>query len=243
MKKKIVILFSAFLVLLLVGCSGENNSQTTTEEIDTNLTGIELLESLKLEIPESLIMETETIGVEGMNSKSKTCLKGDNMRMEIESPELGKNITIYNANEGKTYQYQDGESTGYVFLDSETDDDEIDESEMMPSYADVIDETVSQDIIARNEVLDGEDVIYIETTEVDESGNIESSMWLSKKYGTMLKYELVQNGEVIMSSKVTHIEANVNIDDALFNPPANVEFVDVSMDNLFDGMDDLENIE
>lgn len=248
MKKKIVILLSILFILLLAGCSGEQDTQSTTtaEEVDTNLSGIELVKSLKLEIPENLIIEKETTGMEGMNSSSKTYSKGDNIRTEIESPEFGKQIMIYNAKEGKTYQYQDGQATGYVFMDSDADDDAIDEmmdSDLVPSYPDLLDDDEFENMTARNDVLDGEEVIYIETTESDEAGQYQVSMWLSKKYSTVLKYEMLQDGNLIMSSKVTHIEADTDIDDALFDPPATVQFVDVSMDTLFDGMEDLENIQ
>ena len=88
------------------------------------------------------------------------------------------------------------------------------------------------------EALNGEKVIYIETTENDgQNGTVDMHMWFSTKYGVPLKTEMLTNGTVTMSSVVTDISADT-IADSQFTPPSNVVFTDYSSINL----DDLTDI-
>ncbi|MBU4440743.1 MAG: hypothetical protein L6276_13275, partial [Acetobacterium sp.] len=95
-----------------------------------------------------------------------------------------------------------------------------------------------ENVVARVETLDGEKVIYIETTENDgQNRAVDMRMWFSTKYGVPLKTEMLSNGTVTMSSVVTGISADT-IADSQFIPPSNVVFTDFSSMNL----DDLTDI-
>jgi outer membrane lipoprotein-sorting protein len=84
------------------------------------------------------------------------------------------------------------------------------------------------------ETLDGEKVIYIETTENDgQNGTVEMRMWFSTKYGVPLKTEILNNGTLTMSSVVTDI-SDGDIADSQFTPPSNIVFTDFSSMNLDD---------
>jgi outer membrane lipoprotein-sorting protein len=159
--------------------------------------------------------------------------------MEMELPEVGNQITIYNAAQGITYQYTEGQTTGFSFKDQEMTSDlgNLNMDEGITSIDELTD-VFPDNMIARVEILDGEKVIYIETTENDgQNGTIDMRMWFSTRFGVPLKTEIISNGTVTMSSVVTDISAD-NISDSQFTPPADVVFTDFSSMN----MDDLTNI-
>ncbi len=242
--KIILVFFIIMSALLLAGCSGSNESSKTDQNqnngeksatLDESLSGAALLKSLNFSYPDSLKMTTKTVMTDNLSTTSTTYTKGDNFRMEMEMPEIGKQITIYNAAEGLTYQYTEGQTTGFSFKDQEmtTDLSDLNLDEGVTSIDDITD-VFPDNVVARVETLDGEKVIYIETTENDpENGVMDMHMWFSTKYGVPLKTEILTNGTVVMSSIVTDISAD-NIDDSQFTPPSNVVFTDFSSMNLDD---------
>lgn len=237
-KNKLLLVFLVVLsVFMIAGCSGNDNaktdeSQTTGEKtatLDESLSGTALLSSLNFSYPDSLKMTTKTTITDSMNTTSTTFTKGDNFRMEMQMPEIGKQITIYNATDGVTYQYTEGQTTGFSFKDQEltTDLGDLNLDEGVTSIDDIAD-VFPENMIARVETLDGEKVIYIETSENDgQNGTVEMRMWFSTKYGVPLKTEMLSNGTVTMSSLVTDISADT-IADSQFTPPSNVVFTDYS---------------
>ncbi|TYC83879.1 hypothetical protein LNN31_15790 [Acetobacterium wieringae] len=244
-KNRVLLVFFVLLsVLLLAGCGGSNNTAKTDDgtgndeksaNLDESLSGAALLKSLNFNFPDSLKMTTKTVMTDNLSTTSTTYTKGDNFRMEMEMPEIGKQITIYNAAEGITYQYTEGQTTGFSFKDQEmtTDLGDLNLDEGVTSIDDITD-IFPDNVVARVETLDGEKVIYIETTENDpENGVMDMHMWFSTKYGVPLKTEILSNGTVVMSSIVTDISAD-NIADSQFTPPSNVVFTDFSSMNLDD---------
>lgn len=234
----------AFLVVLsvfiLAGCGSNDaaktdESKTTGEKtatLDESLSGVALLKSLNFNYPDSLKMTTKTTIANSMDTTSTTFTKGDNFRMEMEMPEIGKQITIYNAAEGVTYQYTEGQTTGFSFKDQATTTNlgDLNLEEGVTSIDDITD-IFPENVVARVETLNGEKVIYIETTENDgQNGTVDMHMWFSTKYGVPLKTEILSNGTVTMSSVVTDISADT-IADSQFTPPSNVVFTDYSSTN------------
>ncbi len=246
----LLVFFLVLSVLLFASCSGGNDAAKTDESksngnknesvsLDESLSGTALLKSLNLSYPDSLKMTTKTVMSDNLTTTSTTSTKGDNFRMEMDMPDIGKQITIYNAAEGITYQYTEGQTTGFSFKDQEiaSSQGDFNLEEGVKSINDFT-SVFPDNVIARVETLDGEKVIYIETTENDpESGVMNMRMWFSTKYGVPLKTEILTNGTVVMSSVVTDISAE-NISDSEFSPPSNVVFTDFSSMNL----DDLTNI-
>lgn len=237
-------IFLVLSVFILAGCGGGNDaektddSQTGSEKsatLDENLSGTALLSSLNFSYPDSLKLTTKTTIAGSLDTTSTTFTKGDNFRMEMEMPDIGKQITIYNAAEGVTYQYTDGQTTGFSFKDQEmtTGLGDLNLDEGVTSIDDITD-LFPENVVARVETLNGEKVIYIETTENDgQSGTVDMRMWFSTKYGVPLKTEILSNGTLTMSSVVTDI-SDSDIADSQFNPPANVVFTDYSSMNLDD---------
>lgn len=248
-KNRLILIFLVVLsVLILAGCGGSNDAAKTdqnqsngdkTTTLDENLSGAALLSSLNFSYPDALKMTTKTTVADSIETTSTTYTKGDNFRMEMEMPDIGKQITIYNAAEGVTYQYTEGQTTGFSFKDQEMTSDlgDLNLDEGVTSIDDITD-VFPENVIARVETLNGEKVIYIETTENDgQNGTVDMRMWFSTKYGVPLKTEILNNGTLTMSSVVTDISAD-NIADSQFTPPTNVVFTDFSSMDL----DDLTNI-
>jgi len=243
-KTKYLIMFLVVLsVFMLAGCGGNDAAKTDqsqtdgekTTTLDESLSGAALLSSLNFNYPDSLKMTTKTTMADSLDTTSTTFTKGDNFRMEMEMPDIDKQITIYNATEGMTYQYTEGQTTGFSFKDQNTTTDlgDLNLDEGITSIDDITD-VFPENVVARVETLDGEKVIYIETTENDgQSGTVDMRMWFSTKYGVPLKTEILSNGSLTMSSVVTDISAD-NIADSQFTPPSNVLFTDFSSMNLDD---------
>lgn len=241
-------IFVVLSVFMLAGCSGTNDADKTDESqtggeknatLDENLSGAALLSSLNFSYPDALKMTTKTTMADSFDTTSTTYTKGNNFKMEMEMPDVGKQITIYNAAEGVTYQYTEGQTTGFSFKDQEMTSDlgDLNLDEGVTSIDDITD-VFPENVIARVETLNGEKVIYIETTEDDgQNGTVDMRMWFSTKYGVPLKTEILNNGTLTMSSVVTDISAD-NIADSQFTPPTNVVFTDFSSMDL----DDLTDI-
>jgi outer membrane lipoprotein-sorting protein len=244
-KSRFLIVFLAVMsIFFLASCGGGNDAATTDESqtadqktatLDENLSGAALLSSLNFSYPDSLKMTTKTTLTDSLDTTSTTYTKGDNFKMEMEMPDVGKQITIYNATEGVTYQYTEGQTTGFSFKDQEmsTNLGDLDLDAGVTSIDDITD-VFPENVVARVETLDGEKVIYIETTENDgQNGTVEMRMWFSTKYGVPLKTEILNNGTLTMSSVVTDI-SDGDIADSQFTPPSNIVFTDFSSMNLDD---------
>ena len=214
----------------------EQEEQEDTAESENDLSGKLLLDSIEFKVLDSVVMVSEMIGFDGNSVESKMFKKGENTRTEMESLGMGLQIMIYNAELGATYQYVEGQTSGIVLYDDA--EDMMSEMDMStPTFVDLVDGS-GDDITARMDSLNGEEVIYIETTESDEDmGDADVFMWYSTKYCVPLKYEMYINGNLVVSSTVTHISEE-SIDSSLFEPPSNIEFSNYSMDDLFNTDDE-----
>lgn len=255
MKKKrlLILILFLFTVLLITSCSGSDSndssqtsssdqtSEETSAKLDENLTGAELLASLSIVTPDSLSMTSVTNGLYGDNISMTTMIQGENSRFEMEMPEIGRQVIIYNASEGITYQYVEGQTTGLMFSDSDLSvDDELSadlETEEMTSSLSDLSSDLTGDFTARVDELNGEKVIYIETTEDNGDGTVmDVKMWYSIQYGLPLKYEIYSQGQLVASTEVTDISSE-KLDSSLFEKPAGIEFTDFSSMDFSDFSD------
>lgn len=221
--------------------SAQQESNTDIQEtavnegIDKNLEGLDLVRSIAYKKPEKLMMKSE-MTASGMTTKMTTYYDGDKTRTEVESPNLPTSILISLPSEGVMYTYVSGQTDGFKMVGADNTYAEemglmVDDSELL---TEIVDES-SEDIIARVETLDGEEVIYIETTEADEEmGNVLVKMWYSNKYGTPLKYEVIMNETTMMELNVTEISDKEKIEDSLFVPPSDVNFQEVNMEQMME---------
>lgn len=200
--------------------------------LDKSLEGAALLATIAYDPPKELQMTTEMTGM-GTNSTAITYYSGDNSRTETTSEDFGTQIVIYNAKDEVTYQYTEGEEEGILMPDGEDEDGGMGMSFETPTFADLVDAS-SEDIEARVEDLDGEEVIYVRSVESDpDYGDMEVLMWYSVKYSVPLKYEMYMSGSLMMSNVVTEIEAGKKADPKLFEKPEGIEFTEIDLDNLF----------
>ena len=246
----IVIIVVIILSLSLIACGGdasetkassENAEQTKVEKkskskkLDESLTGAELLASVEYKMADSLIMTSERTLYDGSISTSTTYTKGENMRVESTTT-YGDSVMIYNADEGKTYQYTVGDAEGMVTSDEDEDIDMDDFS--TPTLAEFAEGSTGE-VIARVEELDGQMVIYIETFEESGDGEVVIRMWYSAEYSVPLKFEAESKGQIMMKNVVTDIEYNGKIAKNMFDPPSDVTFVDYSMGGMVGVMSDM----
>jgi outer membrane lipoprotein-sorting protein len=244
----IVIMLVIILSLSLTACGGDasetkatsgNTKETKVEEkskskkIDESLTGAELLASVEYKIADSLIMTAERTLYDGSISTSTTYTKGENMRVESTAT-YGDSVMIYNADEGKTYQYTVGDAEGMVTSDEDEDMDDF----STPTLAEFAEGSTGE-VIARVEELDGKKVIYIETFEESEDGDVVVRMWYSAEYSVPLKFEVESEGQIMMTNVVTDIEYNGKIAQNMFEAPSDVTFVDYSMGGMAGVMTDM----
>ncbi len=214
-----------------------NETEQEILALDPSLEGSALLNSLNLSRPKSLkmVMETSAFGTKTM---STMYYDGDNSRTETVVEGLGTSVVINDAINKVMYNYVEGSGQGVKIIDadSEAAEDAGLMMDMSTKLAELTDAS-SDAIIARVETFDGEEVVYIEATEVDdEMGNIHVKMWYSTKYSTPLKYEVIAGEQTMMTLKVVEIESDIKIDPVMFVPASDIEFQEVNVDEMLDMM-------
>ncbi|MBN2899823.1 MAG: hypothetical protein JXO44_13725, partial [Clostridia bacterium] len=210
--------------------------QETENEValDASLEGLNLVQSITGKRPSKLLIESEMVAF-GMTTKMKTYYENNNSRTEIDVTDMEKSVLINLGDEGVMYQYVYGEENGIKMTDVTEDYAEEMSLRMDVSMLADMTEASSEDVTARVETLDGEEVIYIEATESDEDmGEVLVKMWYSEKYATPLKYEVIVGETTMASMHVTKVTTSVNFDQSMFVPPSDVAFQEVAMDSLLD---------
>jgi outer membrane lipoprotein-sorting protein len=251
MKKIIVVILALVMILSLVACgSKKDQAEDTMDEkpqseqaddseqaedikadetkIDESLTGIQLLNQLNYKTPDAMVMTSEAT-VEGMPPYTfTTYTKGEDQRVESDT-QVGVSVMIHSAKDRMSYHYIVGDNQGMKISDDIDISAEmgIQSDTSMPTIEAIKDEG-DVDVIASVQELDGEKVVYIQTT--DNSGPAEyiMHMWCSVAYGFPLKYEVESGGKIIMSSRVVDYDFDAKIDEAMFMPPNDVNFMDMS---------------
>lgn len=198
--------------------------------IDISKTDLALLASIPLRIPESLIYVTESVSDDGSKTISTTYTKGDFSRNEYVNETDGMTqISIDNPELGANYMFILGQSSGILSKDMDYEDKGTasDPDYETATYADLFLQEEFPDLKASVEDLDGHQTIHIISSQSDEdSGTMEINMWYSTEFAIPLRYDMTVNGVLISNSVVTDYQVNVEIDDDLFIPPTDVEFVE-----------------
>jgi hypothetical protein len=245
-KKILVVLLVLMMVSNVFGCSkpAENttattapqtsekenpttveNTQETEAQSEKSLEGNELLRSITYEMPKSFVMETR-VTIDGMTSTMITYSKGDSQRMESESYDGIKGITVYNAEEGITYMYNEGDLFGFM-----SDDDiyEDEDSEAEDWEGSTLEELLGDQQVfdAKEVTIDGNKAIYIEMQDNYDGIKHISRFWYAYEYPILYKYEIEENGKIIMTGETIRFEVNVPLEDALFEKPKDIEFQDM----------------
>ncbi|MBN2899137.1 MAG: hypothetical protein JXO44_10225, partial [Clostridia bacterium] len=209
-------------------------AETAPQTTEVALTDQALLDSINGEMPDEYIMTQKTqylSDMEGsemnLSSTIKMTVMGDYSMMEMDNEMMpGTFVTIYNPDEKTTYQYTKGQTFGMKFEDVEgsmNDMFQTDENEMDVVEFEDIDDTFGDHFIARKEVYNGKDVIYIESTDGAMSDNTKIKMWYSDEFYIPLKYEIYSDDKLIMSSEVIEFEAHPSLSKADFEPPSDID--------------------
>lgn len=189
--------------------------------------GIDAIDAMGLERPSKLKIVSE-ITVLGSTTIMTSYYDEENSRTEIDIPGMEKSILISIPSEEVLYQYVYGESTGIKVINAYDSSAEDMGMILDMSIVNQVLNNSTEGIIVREETLDefnGEKVIYIESTEIEEGmGEMLVKMWYSKKYVTPLKYEVYIGGTLTTQMKVTEISDNVNFDADTFVPPTDIQF-------------------
>lgn len=205
------------------------------ENKSMELSGLDLIKSLKPEPFDNMYVETETTGYEGMKMTTIMYFEGENYRSEFGMLEGQKQVSIYLAEEGATYQYNEGMTQGIIIHDDFDADDMNKEMNMEAPGFNELYEDAGPDFKASMDELDGEEVVYIENMEWDDQANtMQVKMWYSVKYAYPIKHETYMDGELMVSSRVLRIETDIDMEEGLFTPPDDVEFIEYSMDSMFE---------
>jgi len=209
-------------------------------EKSEELKGLDLINSTEVEKIDNYMIDYEIDMKDVGTSKMLMYYDNNSTRMETTNPMYpGKIIVIFNSEDGVMYQYTEGQSTGIMMKN--TDEMGNDDFEMWKIDEYSLDNYLSElneNVIAKNEILDGKEVLYIETNE--NTGEI-IKIWFSKKYGLPLKYEIYSDSNIVMSMKITNMKINTKLDSNLFIKPKNIDFFDFSLNNMED-MIDSENV-
>ncbi|MDP3387822.1 MAG: hypothetical protein Q8S24_11345 [Eubacteriales bacterium] len=195
--------------------------QTTTTEVPVELEGFELLETINYTMPDSYVMET-TISMSDMTSIMTTYFKGGSQRTENMNMGI-KSISIYDADEGMTYMYNEGDSTGFMSSDDVYHGEESavvdwEGTSLADAFAD-------QPVVeAKIVTINGKEAVYMELKNTYEGYNQVTRFWYSVAYPILYRYEIEDSGTIIVTGETTKFEINVPLDDSLFEKPEGIEF-------------------
>lgn len=198
-------------------------------ELDVSLFDRALLESLKFNWPDSYTM----IGTEdssGVITTITTYQKGYSKREERLS-EGETMVEIYNADEGITYEYTVGNTTGFMTKDDEDDIESLETDKAMvgKSVMTIFEEFYDDDVIikAKSVRMLGRRAVEIEISDGSPEEGEESSPWLfvlDSKYTVGLKTEVSFGEDYNFFMEATEVDFNKKLKDSLFEPPKDVVF-------------------
>ncbi len=254
-KKMLVLLIILCLSLALIACGEKESEEPAANESSLELEaseeegeaakemeaeeesaedakGIDVVKSLGTSRPKTLKMVSE-ITAANIKTTMTSYYDGDKSKTEIDIANMPKSILIHLPDEGIMYQYVYGESSGVKITGADKEGAEemglMVDTDMLTALTD----GASDDITARTEDLDGEKVIYIESTEADEDmGEMLVKMWYSERYATPLKYEVYVGEKLMTELRVTEINDNVNFNADTFMPPSDIVFQEIDMETM-----------
>lgn len=244
LKRILTIVLVIALAAMIFGCSKPQENQTeppatttapvasstqppetttvqTTTEVSVELEGFELLETISYTMPDSYVMET-TVSMSDMTSVMTTYFKGESQRTENVNMGI-KSISIYDADEGITYMYNEGDSTGFMSSDDVYHGEEsaVVDWEGTSLAEAFFDQPVVE---AKIVTIDGKKAVYMELDNSYEGYQQVTRFWYSVEYPILYRYEIEDGGTVIVTGETTKLEINVPLDDSLFEKPEGIEF-------------------
>jgi|GEM_PF-982610 len=194
--------------------------------------GSDLISRMGFERPQTMKIISE-MSAFGSTTVMTTYYDGDKSRTEVDIPGMPKSIMIHVPNREVMYQYVYGESTGVKITGADIASAQEMGMMMDTSLLEALVDGSSEDINAKVDYLDGEEVIYIEATQSDEDmGEMLVKMWYSERYATPLKYEVYAGDALIIELNVTKIHDNVNFAGDTFMPPEDITFEEIDMETL-----------
>lgn len=209
----------------------KDSDEEEAGEIEVNLFDRALLESVKFNWPDSYKM----VSVEDSNgeiTRVTTYQKGYSKREERVSEEE-TTIEIYNEEEGITYDYVLGETTGIMRKDDEDDVAYLEEDKMMvgQSIMSIFEEDFEEDInIVANKIrFKGRKAIEIEISDANPEEGEESTPWLmifDSDYTLPLRTEISFGEEWHFTMEFEELEINNRLKDSLFEAPEDITFTE-----------------
>ena len=196
----------------------------------------DLLKGIVAHEYETLLVETELSGERGLVARTTAYYKEMNMRTETQVPDQQKYVMIVRGQEGYSYQYTDGIDKGIMLKHEGTEgmmNSEIEQGMEAPDLEEIRGK-FDENMIVREDLLDGQEVIYVEFSEMgDVLNQVVVKLWFLKANGYPMRQEMYSDDKLLMRSKVTRLEMNIELEDSLFEPPENVDFIEIISMNDF----------
>ena len=197
-------------------------------DIDPSLKDLELLESIALNLPKSVMTVTESTSADGTVATTTMYSKEDgSYRSETFSPDNGHSVMIYNPIEGNTYVYNLDEGTGIVSNDGpeEYSDEVLEMTTDGTTYLALFDSEDQAGLTAQIETLDDKQVLHLHSYVEEDGYTMDIHHWYPVEYMVALKTEMYMNDSLIASSRVIEYEINLPLEDSLFQKPEGIEFM------------------
>jgi len=206
------------------------------EEEPSQPIGWDLLQGLVTREYQTLLVATELSGEKGLVAKTTAYYKELNVRTETEVPDQQKYVMIIRGEDGLAYQYTEGMDKGIMVAYESVEDmvsPEMEAGMELPDLDEIRDK-FNESMIVREEKLDGRDVIYVEFSEMgDVLNQVMVKLWFLKENGYPIRQEMYSDGKLLMRSNVTRLEMDISLEDSLFVPPDNVDFIAIMTENGF----------
>ena len=188
--------------------------------------GIAAAETVPTDLPETVYLEYAYSGTEIPEQTMRVYYKLPDVRVEM-SAYGTENVVIYNTAMGETYTYMTGNPMGMrAVFDAEEGVDLGMPVDLEPSSLIPDENTQATSVTLPN----GEKALYMEMTD----GTATQKMWFHPEYALVLRVEIYENGALTVTFEVTSLEINPNFDQSLFEPPADIQFIDLDMTDMTD---------
>lgn len=221
-----------------------SEEQAEVEEEQSQPIGWDLLQGIVAREYQTLLVETELSGERGLVANTTAYYKNMNMRTETQVPDQQKYVMIVRGEDGYSYQYTEGIDKGIMLRHEDVADAmnaEIEQGMEAPDL-DEIRNKFDQNMIVREEELDGQEVIYVEFSEMgDVLNQVMVKLWFLKENGYPIRQEMYSDDKLLMRSNVTRLEMDIDLADTLFEPPDDVDFIEIMTENGFGMPENSEN--
>jgi hypothetical protein len=178
-------------------------------------------ETPSMEMPETVYMECTYSGTDIPEQTMQIYYRLPDVRVEMTAFGV-ENIVIYNAAAGETYTYTVGTPMGMRGIFDADEDIDLGMPMDIGQAALASDGNSS---VTTTQLPNGDEAIYMETTD----GSTTQKMWFHPEYAIMLRIETYEGDQLLMTFETTSYEINPSLDDSLFEPPEDMQFVDLDL--------------